>query len=150
MAGLEVVLRGFEGRIDMIERASLAAAPVRFSPASNEINTFVSNELQEQRRRSHDCLPFLRFQLGEVKHDLSRDPELFGMCLKLAMFELRHRFVLGWPGFVLVFMKLLGAEHAPWFPALFLGAVATPNMPRVAFELDEVLSFGQALEELAS
>ena len=150
MVGLEAVLHGFEGRIDMIERASVAAAPVRFSPASNEINAFVSNELQEQRRRGHDCLPVLRFQLSEAGHDISRDPELFGMCMKLAFFELRHRFVLGWPGFVLVFVKLLGAENAAWFPALFLGAVATPNMPRVAFELDEVLSFGQALEELAS
>lgn len=129
-----------EARLTPLERAVIAHSPVTQRPEPEAESAFLPAVAQEARYAAHQVIPRLRGELGKGL-DLRLRPEAFGLALAEA--ELRHRTVVGWPGFALLMRKLMGEAIVPWLPALFLAAVALPDAEAPAFDLAEVLGFGR-------
>ena len=138
---LEKLFRSYEARLDPVERAAIQAAPVTSRPLPGQPETFFSLKLQEMRRHEHDLALCGRPMLGGHWETCRTSFKYFDGCLRLAEFELRHQIIRSWPGFVLLLHKLYGPFILPWAAPLFLAAVGLAGMPRVSFELAEVLDF---------
>lgn len=140
------VFRGYEARLDWVERAAIQAAPVTTRPLPGQPETFFSLKLQEMRWKAHALIIYDSTVLRQQGLDWISYTR-FGSCLKLAEFELRYRIIRSWPGFVLLLHKLYRPFILPWAAPLFLAAVGLPDMPPVEFDLAEALAFARQLTE---
>lgn len=141
------VFRGYEARLDWVERAAIQAAPVTTRPLPGQPETFFPLKLQEMRRHEHEWALGVRPILGGTWDECRTSFKNFDRLLHLAEFELRYQIIRSWPGFVLLLHKLYGPFILPWAPPLFLAAVGLPSMPVVEFDVAEVLGFARQLTE---
>ena len=130
----------YEQRISDAERACIANSPVTLNGMGSGASLLEAG-FDLARQSEHTLVPHLRERLDRLGADFKLNDEVYGTCMRLAAFELRNGNVIGWPAFALLFRKMLGDRVIPWLPSLFLGAVGTADMPRVEFDLDEVLGF---------
>lgn len=136
----------FKLRISDVERVMIALAPVLVRPLRDEPHVHCPYALALARFNAHTQVPFYAVRIAGGKLAINSTEKRFTECLSVAVFELRHQTVAGWPGFALLMQRLFGDNIAPWLPALFLAAIAQPAMPRPDFDLDEVLAFSQQYE----
>ena len=117
---------------------------MQFAPLDGEPETYCPVEILQARWKAHAGLDYLASVVRRGGADLAFNSACFGQCLKLAVFELRHRLVQSWAGFALLFFKVFGDCIRPWLASLFLAALAQRGVPRPDFDLDEVLAFATA------
>jgi hypothetical protein len=125
-------------RVSSEERFAILMAPMCAPPVAEEWCAVIPLDVQRLRFREHERTITI---VNALRAKGAGEPEAFVGAMKLAAFELRHRLVVSWPGFALLFVKLLGVEYAPLFPSLFLAALGQPGVPKPDFDLDEVMGF---------
>ena len=130
----------YEHRISGAERACIANSPVTHSSAVSG-TSLLEIGFDLGRKNEHTLVPDVREKLDRLGADLLVNDEAYGTCMRLAAFELRNENVTSWPAFALLFRKMLGDRVVPWLPSLFLGAVGIAGVPKVEFDLEEVLGF---------
>jgi hypothetical protein len=140
------LLASYQSRISDLERVSIHAAPIVHRPLPKEPLTHFSADLVTARFKAHVHVPQIAASIAAGHVSLHVTNVCFAECLALACFELRHGFVASWPGFAVLFHKLFGVGVVPWLPSLFLAVLGQPAMPRLQFDLEEVLRFVEALK----
>ena len=134
-----------ETRISNAERVLIRLSPIARPMEDRQRLAYFPAELDRIRYEAQSCIGALRGMLGRGL-DLKTNSDAYGLALRVAAVELRHKTVTGWPGFALLMRKMLGDAIVPWLPSLFLAAVALPDVAAPDFDLAEVLAFGTAAE----
>ena len=135
----------YERRISDSERACIANSPAILSSTVSGAS-LLETGLDLARQSEHTLVPHVREKLDRLGANFKLNDKVYGTCMRLAAFELRNGNVTSWPAFALLFRKMLGDCVIPWLPSLFLGAVGTAGVPRVKFDLDEVLGFREFVQ----
>ena len=133
----------YEGRISAAERLAISLAPVEQRPELQQWCAFYTPQQLHNRYLAHWHVSALSYDLVTTQHSSDRNYKAFGRVVALAVFELRGGFVTSWPGFALLFRKMLRAENAHWFANAFLAAIAEPDVGNVDYDFNEVLGFAQ-------
>ena len=137
---LDRLFASYESRISNEERVLIRLSPVERPTGDRQRLAYFPVELDRIRYEAQSCIGVLRGRL-QAGLDLKINSEAYGLALRVAAVELRHKTVTGWPGFALLMRKMLGDQIVPWLPSLFLAAVALPDVEAPDFDLGEVMEF---------
>lgn len=137
---LDDLLASYESRISNEERVLIRLSPVERPAGGWQRLAYFPVQLDRIRYEAQSCIGVLRGRL-QAGLDLRINSEAYGLALRIAAVELRHKTVKGWPGFALLMRKMLGGEIVPWLPSLFLAAVALPDVAAPEFDFHEVMEF---------